>query len=234
MKKYILIVNIIFIMLFISCAAPLYIPNGINVPLIKEKGDVNLRFGHSFSGYDFQSSYAVSDQIGLMLNATYCPLGYADSHRKHKFIEGGIGRSTKLGKHEMMELYTGFGIGTATAAENEPLFSGTETTITNGRYIRLFAQCGIGGRSKLLDLGLYCRAIYYNFYYIDNPDTDYATQNFRLGPVFFLGFGPPVFRLETQIGPSFNFFSSGIDTGPLMLSFFDLISYSSISIRFNL
>ncbi len=227
MGKILLITNIILIMLLMSCTAPLYIPNGINVPLIKEKADVNLRFGYSFSGYDFQSSYAVSDRIGLMLNATYCPLGYADSHRKHKFIEGGIGRSTKLGKYEMIELYTGFGIGTATAAENEPLFSGTETTITNGRYIRLFAQCGIGGRSEILDLGLYCRAIYYNFYHIDNPDTDYPKQNFILEPVFCFGFGPPVFRLETQYGFSFNLLNS-------YQTPFDFVSYSSISIRFNI
>jgi hypothetical protein len=221
-------------MLFISCVAPLYIPNGINVPLMKEKGDANFRFGNSLSGHDFQSSYAISDEIGLMLNVNYCPLGYADSHRKHKFVEIGIGRFKKYKKYGIVELYSGLGIGTATAAENEPLFSGTEITITNGRYIRLFTQCGIGGRSELLDLGLYCREIYHNFYYIDNPHTDYARQNFRLEPVFFLGFGPPVFRLETQYGFSFNILSSGIDTGPLMLNFYEQFFYSSISIRFNL
>lgn len=221
-------------MLFISCTAPLYIPNGINVPLMKEKGDANIRFGNSLSGHDFQCSYAISDQVGLMLNVTYCPLRYADSYRKHKFVEVGIGRFKNSEENHIFELYSGLGIGSARANENGVF--GSELTHTKGRYIRLFAQCGIGGRTEILDSGVYLRGCYYTFYYIDNPNTDYARQNFRLEPVFFVGFGPPVFRLEMQIGPSYNFFISGYtdDDGFLMQSPFDWVFYSSMSIRFNL
>jgi hypothetical protein len=211
-------------MFFISCYAPLYIPNGVNVPLLKEKGDFNLRLGYSFDGYDLQSSYAISNQIGLMFNGTYCPLGYADSYRKHKFIEMGIGYFENSENFVIIEIYSGLGIGTSRATE-DGIFD-SEPMHTKGRYMRFFTQIGIGYRHDVFDIALCSRGSYIDFYYIDNPNTRFVKRDFRLEPVFFIGVGPPIIRYETQLGFSFNFYNPTVD-------FFDLVILSGFSIRLN-
>lgn len=212
-------------MFFISCYAPLYIPNGVNVPLLKEKGAFNLRLGRSLDGYELQSSYAISNQVGLMFNGTYCPPGYADSYRKHKFIEIGIGRFTNEKNLSIFEIYSGLGIGTSMATEEG--ISDSEPMHTNGRYMRFFTQMGIGFKHDILDIVLCSRGSYIDFYYIDNPNTRFVKRDLRLEPVLFIGLGPPIFRCEWEFGPSFNISDPSFD------DIDDLVILSSFSIRLN-
>src|ERR1044072_8929111 len=50
-----------------SCATTMYTTNAVNVPLLKEKGEVKINATQN----DLQAAIAVSDNIGIMANGYY-------------------------------------------------------------------------------------------------------------------------------------------------------------------
>ncbi len=52
---------------FIACNRSVYVPNQVNVPLLKEKGEVKA----SVSLSDWQVAYAITDNFAVMTNGQY-------------------------------------------------------------------------------------------------------------------------------------------------------------------
>jgi hypothetical protein len=105
MRKYLLITNIVLVILFVSCTPPVYLPNSLNTPLLKEKGETNIGYNASLGGDDIQISYAISKNIGLMANGTYYSHVFEDQYRKRKFGELGIGYFSHPNKN-IVGIYT--------------------------------------------------------------------------------------------------------------------------------
>lgn len=105
MKNIIILISILGLT---SCG--FYRQNVVNVPIIKEKGQVQLSGHATFTGFDGQLSYAPTKQFALLANysdmgtkkVTYSSDNY--SIDKHYFGEAGIGYYKKTSNN----LYTDF------------------------------------------------------------------------------------------------------------------------------
>jgi hypothetical protein len=207
MKKYLylLVTSVIFGILFISCVPPVYIPNSLNTPLLKEKGGTNVGYNQSFAGHDFQTSYAISNSIGLMINGTYFSNVHGTHNRKHKFAEFGIGHLSDSNKYLVGEIYFGAGLGSNSINEEIfNLFASDEEVRVNASYIRFFLQPVFGGHTEIFEGGFSLRMCYINFYKINHSNIDFPREKILFEPAVFMRFGPPVFKFQTQFGLSFT------------------------------
>lgn len=194
-----------FIIFFVSCVPPVYIPNSINTPLLKEKGGINVGYNRSFAGHDIQTSYAISNNIGLMINGTYFSNVYKNHHRKHKFAEFGIGYLSNPNKYFVGEIYIGAGLGSNSINEGIfKLFGPAEEVDVNASYIRFFLQPIFGAGTEIFDGGFSMRMCYIDFYKINHSNIVFPREKILFEPVFFIRFGPPVFKFQTQFGLSFT------------------------------
>ena len=206
MKKYLLVTSAIFVIFFASCTPPVYLPNSINVPLLKEKGDANIGYNISLAGHDLQISHASSENVGLMLNGTYLSESRSDSYRRHKFIEMGMGFFSHQDEGFSREIYAGAGWGSNSL--KECVLFGSEDARVSADYIRLFIQPDLGIHLEGFEGGFGFRICYINFYNVNYSNIDFQRTKVLLEPVAFLRFGPPVFQIETQFGYSFNPFKN--------------------------
>lgn len=108
-------------MAFVACNRSVYVPNQINVPLLKEKGEVKA----SASLSDWQAAYAVTDNFAVMANGQYIarlirledddydddPI--VDPNTRGGLFEVGAGYTKALGasKKAVVEVYGGYGFG---------------------------------------------------------------------------------------------------------------------------
>lgn len=194
MEKHLLVTCIILNVFFASCVPPVYIPNSLNTPLLKEKGETNIGYNQSFAGHDFQTSHAISNNIGLMINGTYFSNVHENHNRKHKFAEFGIGYLSHSNKYFIGEIYIGAGLGANLIEEVN----------VNASYIRLFLQPTFGGFTEIFDGGFSMRICYIDFYKVNYSDVDFPRKKMLFEPVVFMRFGPPVFKLQTHFGLSFT------------------------------
>ncbi len=81
----------------ISCRQTYYIPNSVNVPMLEEKGDFEVKISNQDrSGPGIQLAYALKDDLGLMFNARWENKKYESysgltSSGKNYLAEGAIG-----------------------------------------------------------------------------------------------------------------------------------------------
>jgi hypothetical protein len=205
MKKYLLVTNIILTIFFSSCVPPVYIPNSLNTPLLKEKGEINIGYNQSYAGHDVQTSYAASKNIGLIANGTYCSNVFGDWYRKHKFGELGVGYLSNSKKYFVGEIYIGAGLGTNLIKEEIfDLLDPGEEVYVNADYIRLFLQPDIGAYTEFFEGGFALRICYINFYKIKHSNIDFPREKILFEPVVFMRCGPPMLRLQTHFGLSFT------------------------------
>lgn len=217
MKKYLLITILIFIIFFISCTPPVYIPNSLNTPLLKEKGETNIGYNASFAGNDIQISYAISKNIGLMTNGTYYSHVHEDQYRKHKFGELGIGYFYHPNKYIVGEIFIGAGLGANSIREEIVDLSflffffffpiseeeGEEELLdVSADYVRLFLQPTFGVYTEIFEGGFSLRMCYINFYEINHSNIDFPKEKILFEPVVFLRVGPPNIKFQTHFGLS--------------------------------
>ena len=174
--KHILYATFFLITAF-SCTPPLYIPNTTNVPTLKEKGDLDLSYSLGTNGNDLQGSYAINDNVGVMLNGSYGS-SKSDSNNnftKHQFLELGGGYTFILNKDKTDETKTifsafgGFGVGSASGEYSFSfLTSNVYTNNVFGNYSRAFIQPSIGISSLNVDFFFTFRTSYVNFSDIKN------------------------------------------------------------------
>ncbi len=133
--KYIIIV--VAIMLLSSCAA--YYPQTVDIPLIKEKGDVRLDAG-CFFPLDFHglANFGGHTTISVGLTNMVAVQGYASGDvlgRSH--IQGALGLFKGFANKTVIEMYGGYGYGAG-------LESGDRDNKQNNNYHLAFTQFNIG------------------------------------------------------------------------------------------
>ncbi len=213
MKKFLLAINVIFILFFASCAPPVYLPSSINAPLLKGKGDAGVGYNKPLGGHDIQISHASSENVGLMLNGIYLSESWSDNYRRHKFFEMGMGFFSHQDEGFIQEIYAGAGWGSNSL--KEAILFDSEDARVSADYIRLFLQPTFGLRKAIFEAGFSLRMFYINFYKIHNSNIDFLRETTILEPVVFIKLGPPVFKFQMQLGNSFRPFKNPEDRGDI-------------------
>ncbi len=142
------------IILLPSCMPPAYIPNVVNTPLLSDKDEFQASLHYSTSGYDAQFAYAVTENIGVMLNGNMenWKSDTSDEYHKHFFGETGAGYYSKLGKKGRTEVFGGIGLGSVDIKDYRYAFPTTKST-----YTRVFLQPAIGFSTKVVDFSFATR-----------------------------------------------------------------------------
>lgn len=151
-----------FSLVFYSCSHRYYAPTGQNVPLFKEKGEVQLGGGIAGSGEagggNIQAAYAVGNHAGITADA-YIANGKNDDTgaRGNGFIASvGGGYFTPLSNYFVFETYAGFGGGNIYNR-----YDGGSSSRVN--FIRPYIQPAIGFTTNYLDLAFASRIAMVNY-----------------------------------------------------------------------
>lgn len=111
--QLLLIGGVIITLLLQSCAAH-YATNMVNTPMLKQQGDLQIGGSVGHLGLNGQLAYAVSDNVGVMLNGKQHEAWYADdlaTSNTVMFVEAGAGYYKWLSEHTIFEMYGGYGLG---------------------------------------------------------------------------------------------------------------------------
>ena len=145
----------------ISCA-PAYTPNIVNTPLLSKEGEFQASVGTGTSGIDPQFAYAITENIGIMLNASYANRSDTNlankNYHKHSFAEAGFGYTLHMGNAGRFEVYGGGGVGKVNAIFNQDVFYGR----ADATYTRIFIQPSIGATTDVFDGAFTTRLIFVN------------------------------------------------------------------------
>jgi hypothetical protein len=141
----------ISIALLSSCATTMYTSNAVNVPLLKEKGEVKVNITQN----DLQAAVAVTDNIGIIANGFYKNYD-GDNNYKHYGGLGEAGIGYLLNRENLMiETYIGGGVGKVHKQEQ---FSNPDNTTYMANFdanaAKGFVQSNFGLRSKYFDVAL--------------------------------------------------------------------------------
>ncbi|MCD4832284.1 MAG: hypothetical protein K8R31_00685 [Bacteroidales bacterium] len=197
MKFHYLILMISIIWMFSSCS-PEYIPNMVNSPMLSNQGEFQATIATGTSNFDAQTAFAITDNIGIMVNGSYGnnTNDTTDDFHKHAFIESGIGYYDKIGEQGRYEIYGGYGFGNAEGYFEEATY---DSQITNAHYNRFFIQPGIGISTGIFDGSFSPRLVLLQM----NPegiDFDTGDYNIFIEPVFTAKIGFKYVKFVTQIG----------------------------------
>ena len=140
---------LVSIVLVLGSCAPAYVPNVINSPMLSEKMDLNIAGYTGTAGYDLQGAFAITDNIGIMVNGSFADRtsDSTNSYHKHVFLEAGPGYFTKVGNSGIVEIYGGFGIGNVDSYYESSVF----TNYANATISRIYLQPGVGFISDFFD-----------------------------------------------------------------------------------
>ncbi len=204
--------TILSLIILLSGCAPLYIPNTVNTPLLSNKGEIQGAVYTGTSGFDPQLAYAITDNIGIMLNGSFenSESDTTGDYHKHQFYELGIGYYKKLSDMGRFEIFGGYGFGNINAYSEVALFN----SIADVKSNRIFIQPAFGLSSKIFDLSFASRFVVVN---IQN-DLIKSTRSF-IEPAFTARVGWKQVKFAYQIGYSIPFNEDAIiEYQPLMMS----------------
>jgi hypothetical protein len=145
---------ILVILVMYSCA-PVYVPNVINAPMLTNKGEVQVALHAGTSGIDPQFAWAITNNIGIMVNGSF-QNSTSDSttdYHKHSLGEIGLGYLRAIGQRGKFETFIGYGKGSIEALYKNSIWT-SRSKVDMGRF---FIQPTIGVTSKVIDLGLSTR-----------------------------------------------------------------------------
>lgn len=197
MKRiYFITVVYSIVCVLLGACAPLYVPNAVNTPLLEQKGDINAAINIGLSGIDFQSAYAVSDNIGIVFNASYMneTSDSTDNFHKHIFFEGGTGYFIPLGNYFQFEAYAGYGFGRINSFQSSGVFSSYANCYVN----RMFFQPALGFRVKFFEFAVAPRTCF-----VVVSQEGVSVNRFFAEPTVLLKAGSTNFKIITQLGLSY-------------------------------
>jgi hypothetical protein len=195
MKKINWVLICILGIIYLTSCAPAYIPNVINTPMFSNKGEFKASIHSGSSGIDPQLAYAVTDNIGVMLNGSF--MNRADSSydvddfHKHQFYEFGVGYYTKISENGRFETYGGYGFGDIKAKYDNNLWTSNAIVNTN----RYFIQSTIGFTNTFFDGSFSTRAVV-----VDLKQTGYRNTAMFLEPAVTAKFGFKYVKWILQMG----------------------------------
>lgn len=152
MKTRYMIITSIVIGLFSSCSTNMYVSNTVNVPLLKEKGEVKLNVDEN----DAQAAVAVTDHLGIIANGFYKKYEGKDYFdHSGKLGEIGFGYFTPLKSNWVFETYAGLGMGSVTKKVS---YTNSENVVMtnsfNAHGAKAFIQPNIGYSTRYFDFAL--------------------------------------------------------------------------------
>ncbi|MCF7832050.1 MAG: hypothetical protein K9N05_00555 [Candidatus Marinimicrobia bacterium] len=206
MKK--LFILLIIISLFYSCSTYVYYPNGLNAPLLKEKGDIQLSLSLLNGGVDIQSAYSPIKNLGLQINANLTNLNdtevNTDRRSGNYYFEGAAGFYKPLNTNTIFEAYIGTGAGRTFTHSDDA------GTYRNTNYFKLYGQVDMGLKWKYINFGLAMREGLVNIYKNDEDNIIDDPKIFEMffEPAIFMAVGAEKFKAKFQLGYSQSHFSA--------------------------
>jgi hypothetical protein len=193
-----------------SCA-PIYVPNQVNVPMIREQGDANLSVGMSLAGFEIQGAAGVAKNIGVMANASFAveDSSNADSYRDGNLVEFGVGYLSGEGENLRAEFYGGYGVGSSEAENTFGENAAETTTYVESDYGRLFLQSNLGFVSSFLESALSLRFSYVSF-------KEPSESQLFLEPAATARVGFEAVKLQAQLGFSIPVGEAPFDHEPVI------------------
>ncbi len=210
MQQHYIKLWIIAILLLSSCA-PMYVPNVVNTPLLRNKGEFQASVYTGTSGVDPQLAFALTDRIGLMVNGSFADrTDTTGDYHKHSFVEFGAGIYDKIGEYGVVEVFGGYGFGSLRAefSPNEIWTSYSDVTSN-----RIFIQPSVGLTTNFFDLALTPRVCYVM---VKQESIKKSTMFFE--PVITVKTGFKYVKFSTQMGLSIPGNGEFIDYQPVMFS----------------
>ncbi len=210
-----LLLYVFVVILFASCNPIYYIPKTQNVPLLSEKGEFNGSFQFNFIQIELQGAYALTNDVGILVNTGIYPL--SSNGTMGKYADVGIGYFTRLSEESdfMFETYGLYGIGNI-----NNIFPATVNDYPNttGNLDVIMHQYGIqpaiAYKRKNIEVAFSTKYSYLNYGKIKgslihkHEDQNQYIQDHRtnilLEPAFTFRFGFNSIKFTNQIGRSFN------------------------------
>src|ERR1043165_8168948 len=138
-------------LLLSSCSTTLYVPNTVNAPLLKERGEVKVNVNSN----EIQAAVAVSNHIGVMANGYYKDYKNGDYQHKGGLGEAAIGWDKPMIEDPLvMEVFVGAGLGNVSKAQVFTTGSETRNASFDAKATRFFIQPEIGYAGKVFDVAL--------------------------------------------------------------------------------
>jgi hypothetical protein len=174
---------------------------------LTEKNEAQIALGIKGFGGDLRSAYALTDNIGLQLNANLLNITNTELGTEYRngnfYLESAVGYYKELVPKLVFEAYLGAGLGRSMAHN---LNTGSIRTTD---YSKIYLQQDIGFRSKYFDIGIAVREAYVNAYRTlrDGVDQDNESMDIFIEPILFLAVGFEKFKINAQAGISDSQFS---------------------------
>ena len=189
---------VVALMLLTNCAS--YYPQGVDIPLIKEKGDIRIDAGY-FLAPNFQGStnFGGNATISAGLTNMLAVQGYASTDmlfRSH--LQGALGLFKGFENKTVMEMYAGYGYGAGLESDN------SSNKIRNSYHLA-FTQFNIGktdlGGSHI-DYGLGLKGGYLhnnNLVEISDNSPFQKRNGYIVEPSVFFRFGGKKVKFSTRV-----------------------------------
>lgn len=212
MKKT--MVLLIASVLFTSCSHVYYVQHTHNVPLFNESKEArisgNWNEGYESSSVEIQGAYAVTDHIGIALNAMTSWGGSVEGHNygRGKYIDAAVGYYQPVLKKIVLETYAGVGNGYQKHAYSD--YYDYQNGWARLSYNKIYLQPSVGiSLAHCFDAAVSARLALVNFYNVSyytedqfhRDDLNYLENNAHImfEPAFTLRGGWKYFKIQTQL-----------------------------------
>lgn len=200
-----------------SCNPKYYVPNTQNVPLISDKGQVNLNVSGNANQVEFQSAYGIAENIAIQANgALFIPADNDDGNGgSGKLAEVGVGYFKPIKENWVFELYGIVGLGSVENHLPSTISSYPETKgDISANLLRAGIQPNFGYKSKYFSAAVSSRFVNLSYskikgdlIYNDVLQSAYLgdnSSNFLIEPALTLRGGLENIKLQMQFGYSIN------------------------------
>ena len=199
MKNYF---PLIFLPILISACAPVYFPNQLQTPLLKEKNEATVSISTGTSNFDVQAAFSPIKHMDLLFDLSAANL----SDHEHLQIEGGLGYYNTLNEVIHVEFLGGGGAG-----YSKTTTQGTLGEHNEGMFSRFYLQPNVFLISEYAELGLATRLAFINF-------REYGLGSY-LEPTLVGRFGLENIKFQVQAGLSYNINDNvELDYNPLIFN----------------
>jgi hypothetical protein len=196
--NYLLIISASFALLS-SCTTQMYVTNTVNVPLLKEKGEVKVNLTQT----DAQLAVGLSKHWGVMVNGFYKSFDKDEDYvNRGVLAEAGFGYFKPFRNNLVLEAYTGVGMGTI---EKKQTYTSNDNSVYwasfNAQGARAFIQPSIGYGGRFFDVAFTPRMSFVKythfraFAYTEEQLAEDYLDNDRLTDGFYM-FGEPAFTVR--------------------------------------
>jgi hypothetical protein len=187
MKRFVLFS--LSIILLNCCTTQMYVPNAINAPLLRERGEVQVVVTQN----DLQAAVGLNRNFGIMANGFYKNY-VAENNYVHGGMLGevGFGYFKNLDRRFVFESFLGAGAGNV--YKQKEFRNGSDELYTarfKAQAARFFIQPDFGFRSKVTDLVLSSRFSFVKYtrfnggnYPMEELERDYLDHDHLTGPLF--------------------------------------------------